>query len=129
MQFQFSEEVDLSQVFMFVFADGDFDYWTSSTNGAPDGTGAPSSGGIGVSHEYTGWVSLNGITDYLLIGAQYFNNNINQVDQDDKFKIRALQVGTVAPTSEPVPESGATIGFMGIALIGLAGAARRFRKR
>ena len=130
VQFSFSQEVDLSEVYMYVFADGDFDYWTGSLNGEPSGTGAPTGGGFSVSHGSSGWVSLSGVTDYLLIGAQYFNDNINRVDHDDRFKIRALEFFASAPPEDPiaVPEGGATLGFLGLVLIGVAGVSRRFRK-
>ena len=127
VQFKFSEMVDLDSIYLHVMQDwrGDFDYWTETTTGDYEGTGAPGTGGTSVSNAGSGWVSLNGSgdTNYLLIGAQYGSGRMDQV-RDDQFKIGKIQLGGDDYQPSGVPDGGATVAMLGLALIGLAGAKR-----
>ncbi len=124
IEFKFDHVVELEKAYMYVWGDGDFDYWTS-TSGGVAGTGAPTSGGTSVSHESSGYAYLSGTTDYLLIGAEYYNDRVDKKDRDDKFKIKKLHFYKHAGS---VPEGGATVAMLGMALLGLA-AAKHLKNR
>ncbi len=130
VQFKFDRPVELEGIYLDVFgSDGDFEYWTDPGAMRPWDTGAPGSGGIGVSHESSGWASLSGITDYLLIGAEHSNDRVGRTDRDDRFKIRKFAFSRPSGPANSVPEGGATLGMLGIALLGLAGLKRMKSRR